>query len=188
MGVVYNVSAIVPTHFYTNLIYLILGFTYYILNVYATYGSFPVNLTMLAVITWKHFFFNCYYLDMTIRRLHTLILVNQKMSQEMKMLLEIFPESVLISRKDSENKRQAWSNQNFRQSFYDIQHNIQKLDKIKVKINDYNNEIDSLYDFIQKQEHKANNEESYKQHDIQIEFTPEPNILDSQDEVESTQK
>ena len=115
---------------------------------------------------------------MLIRRMHKVVLVNQNMSLEMKRLLEFFPESVFITKKDRDGKQGIWRNKHFQQNIYDVKKYIEDLENINVQISDSDGErlmhsnshtIISLYDFIQEQEGQTNEEICYTHCNIQIE-------------------
>ena len=74
------------------------------------------------------------------RRLHKLILVNQDLSEEMKRLLEIFPEGVIFIKKDPEDKlSKVWINKYFQQNIYDVERKITELRNVKVELNNNEN-------------------------------------------------
>ena len=77
---------------------------------------------------------------MLFRRLHKLILVNQNLSEEMKRLLEIFPEGVIFIKKDPEDKlSKVWINKYFQQNIYDVERKITELRNVKVEFNNNEN-------------------------------------------------
>ena len=96
----------------------------------------------------------------------------------MKRLLEMFPESVLITseaKNDKENK--IWSNRQFRQNIYDAKQKKRNLENINVEVStiidkediDSNSfSIISLFDFIKEQENQTEGEIYSMNRNIQI--------------------
>ena len=68
--------------------------------------------------------------------MHELIIINKQQADEMKKILEIFPESVFIHSKNSQTQKVSfWTNDQFEKDISKTQDNIEKLDQILVKLN-----------------------------------------------------
>ena len=117
---------------------------------------------------------------MLFRRLHKLILVNQNLSEEMKRLLEIFPEGVIFIKKDPEDKlSKVWINKYFQQNIYDVERKITELRNVKVELNsNLNHERPmrharhkkfSLFELLEKQEFETQENSCPEYCNIQIE-------------------
>ena len=85
----------------------------------------------------------------------------------MKRLLEVFPESVLISNKDWEaHQTTVWNNYQFEKNICQVQESIDELDKVFVKVNAEANQgnepkeyiVDTLNNLIYKHQQQANGE------------------------------
>jgi hypothetical protein len=67
------------------------------------------------------------------RNLYKVLFQNNKLIKEMKRLLEIFPESVIIRSKNSDSKSQTfYSNNEFNRDIANIKNNLDELKNIKV--------------------------------------------------------
>ena len=74
--------------------------------------------------------------------MHELIMINKQQADEMKKILEIFPESVLIHSKDPDTKKVSfWTNNQFENYISKTHDNIEKLDQILVKLT---NEVNGI--------------------------------------------
>ena len=67
--------------------------------------------------------------------MHELIMTNERLAGEMKKILELFPESVLIHSKDPDTQKVSfWTNDQFEKDISKVQNNINELDQILVKL------------------------------------------------------
>ena len=69
-------------------------------------------------------------------------MTNERLADEMKKILEIFPESVLIHSTNSDTQKVSfWTNDQFEKDVSKTQDNIEKLDQILVKLT---NEVNGI--------------------------------------------
>ena len=83
--------------------------------------------------------------------MHELILINKRQADEIKKILEIFPESVLIHSKDPDTQKVSfWTNNQFEKDISKVQNNINELDQILVKLDTGVNDIEDEAEYSAK--------------------------------------
>jgi hypothetical protein len=133
------------------------------------YGHLPVPLLCSVWIACMYFAFAAWILYRKMHNLYQLLLQNQKLNQEMKRLLQIFPESVIIrfmnenqpEKSPSESEKLCFTNHEFDSNICDVKNSIDALKKFKVEfVNDCPDASSTeaiqtnLYDFLNEQESK----------------------------------
>ena len=167
LACIYNLSVYIPHLSKINTISFIIGCVYYSVVVTYTYGEFPIALTLSLVATIFHYISGQYSVYTQYRQFHNVIFANERLVKEMKRLLEVFPESVFISSKDSEtHQATVWSNYQFEKNICQVQDSIDELDKVLVKVNAITDQeeqskeyiADTLNHLITKHQQQANGE------------------------------
>jgi len=157
---------IMPSQYKANCIAFILAMVYMCSKVYWCYGVLPTELIVSAILSSQYFCINSVILFNRLRKLYGLIRKNQELYQEMKNLLKVFPESVIIraDRSEKNGSKKYFANQQFNSSICDIQNEIYKMSKIQCWINYHNPSSTllkkyqtSLQNFMKKQEDKLKN-------------------------------
>lgn len=102
---------------------------YYLYEVYSKYKVTPVPLYMSTILGSIYFLFSCWTQYNRLRTLYDVCRENQKLTDEIKQLLQIFPECVIIrSGLSTESTKRSYTNQEFRNHICDVR---KKLDDIK---------------------------------------------------------
>ena len=165
LGCIFNMSVNIPHLSKINTISFIVGCVYYSVVVSYTYGEFPYALTFSLVATIFHYISGLYSVYTQYREFHNVIFANERLVKEMKRLLEVFPESVFISSKDSDSHQTSvWSNYQFEKNICQVQESIDELDKVFVKVNAEANQgnepkeyiVETLNNLIYKHQQQAN--------------------------------
>lgn len=129
---------VVPSQWSINSLAFIGGMCYYIHQVNSHYGVVPVPLLWAIWLSTMYFTFTSYILFRKLRTLYKLLRENQKLNAEMKRLLQIFPESVIIRTKDfgEIDGNQYFANQEFKTRICDINKHVNQLNRIVLSFND----------------------------------------------------
>lgn len=99
-----------------------------------TYGSIPPEFVSSVGISWFYFMMTSKIQYSKLKALYRLVFENNKLVKEMKRLLDIFPEGVIIkSRPDDASEKVLFQNQEFRRRMAETEKFIEDLDKFKVK-------------------------------------------------------
>ena len=167
LGCIFNMSVNIPHLSKINTISFIIGCVYYSIVVTYTYGEFPASLIFSLAATIFHYIFSLNSVYTQYREFHNAIFANERLVKEMKRLLEVFPESVVISSQNSETRQTTvWSNYQFEKNICEIHESIDELDRVFVKVNpniDQGNGpkeyiADTLNNLIVKHQQQANGE------------------------------
>ena len=98
-------------------------------------------------------------------------MTNERLAGEMKKILELFPESVLIHSKDPDTQKVSfWTNDQFEKDISKVHNHINELDQILVRITTEVNgiqknegrEIETLSNLMNKHQHCIINGADYK--------------------------
>jgi hypothetical protein len=104
-------------------------------------------------------------LYLRLRTLYGLVSKTEKLIDEMKRLLQVFPESVIIrtSGKNEVKKKKYFANHQFNTRICNIQNKILKINKIKCQISSQDDDLNqikkfqvTLQSFLKQQEDKCN--------------------------------
>ena len=83
-----------------------------------------------------HYMFGLYSANYQFKQLNALVITNERQANEMKKILEVFPESVFIhSEVPKTQKSSFWTNNQFEERIVKIQESINDLDKVMVRTN-----------------------------------------------------
>ena len=97
VGLLVNILIImVPSQWSINSLAFILAMVYYMYKINSHYDKLPVPLICSVWLGIVYYSFAAWILFLKMRNLYKLLLQNQKLNREMKRLLQIFPESVII--------------------------------------------------------------------------------------------
>ena len=96
LACIYNMSVNIPHLSKINTISFLIGCVYYSVVVTYTYGELPGILLCSLVATIFHYTSGLYSVYTQYREFHSVIFTNERLANEMKRLLEVFPESVFI--------------------------------------------------------------------------------------------
>jgi succinate dehydrogenase flavin-adding protein (antitoxin of CptAB toxin-antitoxin module) len=98
-----------------------------------SYNTVPVPLFMSAFLGSLYFTVSCWTQYHRLRTLYEICRENQKLTDEIKQLLQIFPECVIIRTSQSSKKiNKNFTNQKFRNHICDIRRELKELDKVSV--------------------------------------------------------
>ena len=167
LACIYNMSVNIPHLSKINTISFLIGCVYYSVVVTYTYGELPGILLCSLVATIFHYTSGLYSVYTQYREFHSVIFTNERLANEMKRLLEVFPESVFIwSTNPHTHQKSVWSNYQFEKNICEIQESIDELDRIFVRTkaelneNEESNEriVDTLNNLIEKHQQQANGE------------------------------
>lgn len=146
--------------------------------VYNTFVEFQLNLFVSYICIFAQFFIGTKILYGQFSLLYQTIYENEQLVKEMKKLLEIFPEGVLITKEHNFSNDQFWTNQHFEKSICDIKQNVEHLKMLKIDLNKATNyniknnsleEPSNLYDLIQLQQSKLDKNEDSEIQNLVIE-------------------
>ena len=122
VGALFNMWIWLPQMFHTNAISIILGSIYFIFSVYYWYGEMGLTVKISLFFTIFYLILGLYSVYAQFKELHKVIFTNEKLANEMKRLLEVFPESVFICSKDLKNQKvTVWTNYQFEQDICKVQ-------------------------------------------------------------------
>ena len=180
---------IVPSQWLTNSFAFNLGMIYFLFQIYYHYKTLPVPLLWSVWLSSMYFTCAAWILYIKLRNLYILLQQNQKLNKEMKRLLQIFPESVLIKfmneqqRKNSDDSagiksymEKSWfTNQKFSSHIWEIDKSIKKLEKFKVAI-EFKNQMDgtseeittTLYEFLENQERRLQDSIILEENNVKV--------------------
>ena len=153
-----------------------LGMAYYVFMVYKTTGILSFQLFLGCTTSSLYYYISAVTMYGKFKELYKLIFANQKLNQEMKKLLEIFPEGVFIKSYHQNMLDEAtMANNQFKKYICNVKDSIETLRRIKVKVT--NNEelrqnVESyhtnLYNFLNRQEFEAQDDELHEVKNVQI--------------------
>lgn len=168
---------VVPSQWSINSLAFVLGMLYYIHQMHSNYGVVPVPLLMAIWLATMYFTFTSWILFRKLRTLYKLLRENQKLNKEMKRLLQIFPEGVIISTKDTDDssKSSIFTNHEFSSHICDIRNRLEELQNIDItyviKNKDENKDLSistSLHAFLKAQEEKLTDNNIIEHNNVQI--------------------
>ena len=128
----------------------LIGCIIYIVRAYYAYGTLPLLLIFILGGAAFQYIFGIYSAYYQFKQLNNLVLVNERQANEIKKILEVFPESVFIhSQVPKTQKSSFWANNQFEERIVKIQENINELDKVLVKTNIEVNEDENSKESIE---------------------------------------
>ena len=87
------------------------------------------------IFTTFYFISGSYCVYSQFKELHKVNLSNKKLANEIKRLLEVFPESVFISSMDPKTEQESvWTNYQFEQDICKVKDSIDELSKVFVRV------------------------------------------------------
>jgi len=161
----YLIIVILPSQWKINSLSFAGGLGYCYYETYVKYGEVPEDLKIIFIAGSTYFTVTSLVLYLRLRTLYGLVSKTEKLIDEMKRLLQVFPESVIIrtSGKNEVKKKKYFANHQFNTRICDIQNEILKINKIKCQISsqdDYLNQTKkfqvTLQSFLKQQEDKCN--------------------------------
>ena len=175
--VIYNMSIAMPHLYKNNRRWFVLGHVYYISKVYYTYDSISTELAISCVWNTTYFFVGTHILYVLFKELYRVILLNEKLVKEMKRLIEVFPEAVIIQ-KHTDQENDLWSNQQFDDYVSRVNDSIQSFQNLKVRLisdiyedlEDQNDFTKTLYDLLKENQEKVQDFATVEQQDAEIEW------------------
>ena len=136
MAWVFNMSINVPHLMKLNSVTFFVGCVIYIARAYYIHCTLPfVHILILGGAAFQYIFgwYSAYY---QFKQLNNLVIVNERQANEMKKILEIFPESVLIHSEGQKTQKSSfWANNQFEERIIKIQESINELDQVLVRTN-----------------------------------------------------
>lgn len=122
---------------------------YLLWKMYATYGCLPSDLVMSSIFSFLYFSSTSYLLYGKLKKMYILNFKNQNLIKEMKRLLHVFPESVIIKSDSLESKKsEHFTNKIFNQRICNIRDQIKKIDSIQCKVTCEKEEFDSAEEYV----------------------------------------
>ena len=108
-----------------------------------------MTLVLSLFSTIFYFISGSYSVYSQFKELHKVNISNEKLANEMKRLLEVFPESVFICSKEPETQQTSvWTNYQFEQEICKVQESIDELNKVFVRVNSENEELEESKEYI----------------------------------------
>ena len=162
----YLLIVILPSQWKINSLSFVAGLGYCYYEVCVKYGDqVPEDLKIVFISGSTYFTVTSLVLYLRLRTLYGLVSKTEKLIDEMKRLLQVFPESVIIrtSGEDEVKKKKYFANHQFNTRICDIQNEILKINKIKCQISSQNDDLNqtkqfqvTLQSFLKQQEEKCN--------------------------------
>jgi len=152
-----------PSQWKANSLAFIAGMIYLWVNMFFSYQTFSFELVMSSILGSIYFCITWLTLYCRMRSLYVLIAKNQKLINEMKRLLQVFPESIIIRANGTGTKRikKYYANRHFTTRICDIKEEIKNIDKIEWNIDTPKSGSDEsesfktyLHAFLKQQEDK----------------------------------
>ena len=108
-----------------------------------------MTLVISLFSTIFYFISGSYSVYSQFKELHKVNISNEKLANEMKRLLEVFPESVFICSKNLKTQQTSvWTNYQFEQEICKVQESINELNKVFVRVDDKNDELEESKEYI----------------------------------------
>ena len=124
--------SMLPTQWKMNSLSFAIGFFYLSVQIYVRFGFLSADAIFNLVCGTFYFTVSNYILHSNLSILYKLIRENEKLVNEMKRLLQVFPESVIIRTQDVKNskKMKYFANHRFSTQICDIQNEISKINSL----------------------------------------------------------
>ena len=117
-------------------------------SIYYWYGEIKLTLVLSLFSTIFYFISGSYSVYSQFKELHKVNISNEKLANEMKRLLEVFPESVFIASKNLKTQQQSvWTNYQFEQNICKVKESINELNKVLVRVN-ANDELEESKEYV----------------------------------------
>lgn len=191
---------VVPSQWSINSLAFIFGMCYYIHQMYSNYGVVPVPLLLAIWLATMYFSFTSWMLYRKLRTVYKLLRENQKLNKEMKRLLQIFPEGVIIRTSENEDSKSnsSFANQEFKSRICNLRNSIEELLSIdisyviKKEANEQKQVHDTLCNFLKDQEAKLSDMSILEQNNVEIKchemFPRRPLSFDTENSDDETVK
>lgn len=144
------------------------------LRVYLAYRFLPVPLIAAMVLGSLYFTLAARMMCLQVREVYRLLLENQRLIAEMKLILENFPHGVVIQsrRKETQNKIH-FTNQEFQTQVWPLASDMKELKKVKVTYSKSKDKLSDqkttdLWEFLKAQERKLKGITTIKQSNVRI--------------------
>jgi hypothetical protein len=161
----------VPIQWKKNSIAYFVGMWVVVKWVYSSHDKIPFDIVFWSIAGPTFVTFTNYVLYSNVRSLYETNWKNGKLIKEMKKLLQVFPHGVLITQQKRENDY-FYANKEFEQNIYQIKQKLKELDKVQVQIepnlDEFDNNLHNLSDFILKQQDKIFGVNSVVEIDLKI--------------------
>ena len=150
MAWLFNMSINAPHLMKLNSMTFTVGCVIYFVRAYYTYCTLPfVHILILGGAVFQYIF-GWYSANYQYRQLNNLVLVNERQANEMKKILEIFPESVFIHSEAQETQSSSfWANNQFEERIINVHESISELDKVLIRTNIEVGEGEQSAEFIE---------------------------------------
>ena len=119
-----------------------------------------MELVLASLLNVIYFTLASYVVYLKVRDLYIILMQNQKLTRQIKNILQIFPNGVIIhSHKNNDDKKIHFSNKEFQQRIGDIKSDIENLKNVKVSysiaVQDELRRVNNnLFSFLKSQEMK----------------------------------
>lgn len=192
---------LLPTQWKWNIIAFDASIIYYIVMVKITYDKLTVEFVLSALLAMFYYSISAIVLNKKNRNLYQTLLQNQKLNKEMKKILEIFPEGVIITTSDSEidtpkerNLKESqlpsvlFTNHKFDLNICDLKSSIKELKDVVISYETSEPEtgssdevVTTLNDFLKNQEQKLlqSNSKMTEQNNIKLKCTTDTDLTTS---------
>lgn len=117
IGFCYMIIIIIPNQWKSNCLIWSLCIIYYAQQVYSKYGYLSVSFWISFTTSIMYFTVSSLVLFSKLQQLYEYIHKTETMRMDMKRLLEVFPNGVLILTKDQEDERVNFTNREFDKQF-----------------------------------------------------------------------
>ena len=97
------------------------------------YDEIPTNLLVANLATVINFTCQTAFTQSNLRNMYKTLLENKVLIKEIKRILEMFPESVIITPMRQNQKNALFTNRQFNEAICKLDQNLEKLEQIKVK-------------------------------------------------------
>ena len=140
----YLMVIIAPNYWKSNCLIFISCFIYFVIWVYLKYGEITVRFKLTTYATIFYFIMASLLLNSKMNQLWSAILKSEKLAVEMKKILTIFPNGVLIHSglTDNVQKQVIFSNQQFMNQIVGIDKKIKEFESIEVNVQKHS--VDSV--------------------------------------------
>ena len=164
--IAYLMIVIMPSQWKINSLSFVAGLGYCYYEMFVKYGDqVPEDLKIIFIAASLYFTVTSLVLYLRLITLYGLVSKTEKLIDEMKKLLQVFPESVIIrtSEKNEVKRKKYFANRQFNTRICNIQNKILKINKIKCQISSQDDDLNqtkkfqvTLQSFLKQQEDKCN--------------------------------
>jgi len=175
---------LIPTQWKLNSLIFWWSCVYLPIRIYITFNVIPLSLLFSLFTSAIYFTVWSSSIYQKLEDLNIILLNNQRLIQEMRRILEIFPHGVLIQSSIIENSLRM-VNRNFKKHIRSISHNSAKLKQIEVSFDDSGERKESLFDVLKDQISNLRDSDVKELNNVTIKWSDQPRPAQLFERIES---